>query len=207
MKVKAKVNRLFVKSEIRSESEMKLLVGLGNPGREYEKSRHNVGFMFADAFAKAHSCGFSFKSKFNAEIAETVLNGEKCLVCKPQTFMNLSGHAVSAVMNFYKIEPKDLLVVFDDMSFKVGKMRFRAKGSDGGHNGIKSIIACTGSLDFPRLKIGIGSPVYKSAVVDFVLGDFNKDDSEVISDIVEVAVDAAEEFFKNGINFVQNKYN
>ena len=135
---------------------MFLIVGLGNYPKEYELTRHNIGFMAIDNFAQKYSADFKTETKFKADVASVNFDGDKVLLVKPLTFMNLSGEAVQKVAAFYKIEVKNILVVFDDISLDLGKFRFRSNGSDGGHNGIKSIIGMLASDKFPRLKLGIG---------------------------------------------------
>lgn len=159
---------------------MKLVVGLGNPGKEYEKTRHNLGFMVIDQLAKDLKV-YDFKEKFKGIIGEGSYNGEKILLLKPQTFMNLSGDSIIQVLNFYKLDPEtDLIVIYDDMSLPVGKLRIREKGSAGGHNGIKSIISHIGEK-FLRIKFGIGASGGKDKTVGFVLGNFSKEDEEDVS--------------------------
>ena len=136
---------------------MKLFVGLGNPGAEYAKTKHNVGFMLADKLAEKLAAD-NWREKFNALVAETFLDGEKILIVKPQTFMNLSGEAVAPIMNFYKICAEDLIVAHDDMDLPLGMIRLRPKGSGGGHHGIESIIRHLGEENFPRVRIGVGRP-------------------------------------------------
>ena len=144
----------FKKTEAVGAPEF-LVAGLGNPEKKYTLTRHNSGFLCVDFLAEKH--GFKInKLKFKAVIADTVINSHRCIVMKPQTYMNLSGEAVKAAADFYKIPPEKIIVIFDDISLDVGRLRIRRKGSDGGHNGIKSIISCIGSQNFPRVKIGCG---------------------------------------------------
>ena len=154
----------------------KLVVGLGNPGSKYHETRHNVGFMAIDLMAKELGLTFSEEKTFKAEVASTFLNGEKVYFVKPTTFMNLSGLAVRALLAYYNIPIEDFIVIYDDLDMEVGKLRFRQKGSAGGHNGIKSIIAETGTQEFDRIKIGIGRPQKGMTVVNHVLGKFSEDD-------------------------------
>ncbi|MER0122175.1 aminoacyl-tRNA hydrolase [Streptococcus sp. ZJ93] len=154
----------------------KLIVGLGNPGDRYEDTKHNVGFMFIDRIAKKENVTFSHDKIFQAEIASTFINGEKIYLVKPTTFMNESGKAVHALLAYYGLEIEDLLVIYDDLDMAVGKVRFRQKGSAGGHNGIKSIIKHIGSQEFDRIKIGIGRPKAGMTVVHHVLSSFDTDD-------------------------------
>ena len=163
---------------------MKLIVGLGNPGKKYDKTRHNLGFMAIDKVADTLKVN-DFKEKFSGLIGEVNYQGEKVLLLKPQTFMNLSGDSIIQVLNFYKIDPeKDMLVIYDDMSLPVGKLRIREKGSAGGHNGIKSIISHVGNK-FPRVKFGIGASQDRDKTVDFVLGRFSKEDELEIEKVLK----------------------
>ncbi|MDD2487289.1 MAG: aminoacyl-tRNA hydrolase [Candidatus Gracilibacteria bacterium] len=163
---------------------MKIIVGLGNPGTEYSKTRHNVGFIFLD-FLKEKLNFEDFKdSKFKAVVSEGVLNGEKLILLKPMTYMNLSGESVANAINFYKLDCKnDIIVIFDDISMDFGKIRFRDKGSAGGHNGIKSLIEKLGTEEFKRIKVGVGfDPKYD--VSDWVLSKFSKQESEELSNYI-----------------------
>lgn len=156
---------------------MKMIVGLGNIGAEYAHTRHNIGFMTVDALAASQGANFKVVSKQHAMIAEINLAGEKILLVKPTTYMNESGQAVGPLMDYYNLALDDLLVVQDDMDMDLGRLRLRAKGSAGGHNGIKSIINHLGTQSFARLKFGIGHPSHQhQAVVDYVLGKFSKDE-------------------------------
>ncbi|MBR2316137.1 MAG: aminoacyl-tRNA hydrolase [Clostridia bacterium] len=167
-----------------------LIVGLGNPGKKYEFTRHNAGFLFVDILSEK----FSFtvkKLKFHALIGETRINGKRCLVMKPQTMMNCSGEAVKEACSFYKIPPEKVIVVFDDISLDVGKLRIRRNGSAGGHNGIKSIINHLGSDKFPRIKVGVGAkphPDYDLA--DWVLSEFTRTEGKQLRVAVDNACDA-----------------
>lgn len=179
---------------------MKLIVGLGNFEDKYLFTRHNAGFMAVDFFVQANSQSFKQEKKLKSMIAKF---GD-VLVIKPLTYMNLSGEAVRAVMDFYKIEVKDILVIFDDISLDLGKVRFRASGSDGGHNGIKSIIQHIGAKDFDRLKIGIG-PQPNIPSEAFVLQNFTKDELDKLKEILKQSV--IDDYLQNGLEKVQNLYN
>ncbi|MGM9972104.1 MAG: aminoacyl-tRNA hydrolase [Anaeroplasmataceae bacterium] len=158
---------------------MKLIVGLGNPGKEYEDTRHNVGFMAIDRLADKYNALFKLDKNLKGLIASVNINGEKVILLKPITFMNLSGESVKPVMSYYKINVSDLIVINDDLDMPVGKIRYRAKGSAGGHNGLKSIIANLKTEEFQRIKIGIDrSKVIP--VVDWVLGKFSNEDTKVL---------------------------
>ena len=186
-------------------TEMKLIVGLGNPGARYARSRHNVGFLVAEQFARAHDLAFARK-RFNAELAEGNVAGARVLIAKPQTFMNLSGDAVGKLFAFYKIAPPDLLVVYDDLDLPLGKMRLRPKGGAGGHHGMESIIARVGTSDFPRLRVGIGRPD-PNADIDHVLGDFAADERGVMNDTFVRAADALGVWLAAGLNAAMNQFN
>ena len=154
----------------------KLIVGLGNPGEKYFETKHNVGFMLVDKLCKDLNLKFTVDKIFQSEIASTFLNGEKVYFIKPTTFMNESGKAVHALLTYYGLDIEDLLIIYDDLDMEVGKIRLRAKGSAGGHNGIKSIIQHIGTQVFNRVKIGIGRPKNGMSVVHHVLSTFDKDD-------------------------------
>ena len=154
----------------------KLLVGLGNPGDKYFETKHNVGFMLIDQLAKKQNVTFTNDKIFQADLASFFFNGEKIYLVKPTTFMNERGKAVHALLAYYGLDIKDLLVIYDDLDMEVGKIRLRAKGSAGGHNGIKSIIQHIGTQTFNRVKIGIGRPKNGMSVVNHVLSTFDKDD-------------------------------
>ena len=164
---------------------VKLIVGLGNIGSKYHETRHNVGFMAVDYMAKELDISFTEDKTFKAFIASTFLNGEKVYLVKPTTYMNNSGITVRALLAFYNIDISDLLVIYDDLDMAVGKLRFRQKGSAGGHNGIKSIIAHIGSQEFDRLKVGIGRPKENMTVVNHVLTRFDGDDHIKIVNTIE----------------------
>ncbi|GHV32466.1 peptidyl-tRNA hydrolase [Clostridia bacterium] len=184
-----------------------IIAGLGNPGREYDGSRHNAGFCVLERLAAAQSLKIK-KAKFKALTADGVIFGKRVLLLKPQTFMNLSGEAVGAAMRFYKLDSGKLIVVYDDMALPCGKLRLRGKGSDGGHNGIKSILYHVGSDVFPRVKIGVGeppSPEYDRK--DWVLGGFSAGDAKSVAEAEARAVDALEAIMKYGIDEAMNRFN
>ena len=186
---------------------MKIFVGLGNPGAEYSLTKHNVGFMLADKLAKEIGAE-NWRNNFNALIAETFFEGEKILLVKPQTFMNLSGEAVAPIISFYKTDLENLIVAHDDMDLPVGKIRLRPKGSGGGHHGIESIIRHLGGREnFSRARIGIGRPPQNWSVNSHVLSPFNQDDSEKISTALEELVPAVLCIFHEGIDIAMNKFN
>lgn len=184
---------------------MKLIVGLGNPGKEYENTRHNVGFMVMDRLSDCMNVSIS-TAKFKGEYVKFKHKGEDVILLKPMTYMNLSGESVIQVMNYFKIDVEDLLVVYDDLDMPTGKLRLRESGSAGGHNGIKSIIAHVGTQSFKRVRVGIDRhPRIK--VVDYVLGHFSKDEQPLINEGVENAVKAIEMYLDKGFNASMNAYN
>ncbi|MGE3806796.1 MAG: aminoacyl-tRNA hydrolase [Gemmataceae bacterium] len=184
---------------------MKVVVGLGNPGRRYEGTRHNVGFAVLDGLAKSPLCG-RFLSRFQAEIAELIDDATKILLVKPETFMNLSGRSVRQVMDFYQVEAGDLLVVCDDINLPLGKLRARAKGSHGGHNGLRDIQNHLGHNDYARLRIGVGDPGEHDAA-DFVLDRFRAAERPVIEDAILRAMQAVALWWRDGIEDCMNQYN
>ena len=185
---------------------MKLIAGLGNIGNKYTFTRHNAGFMLADSIALNNDLTFKENSKLKSLITSFRTDGEDYLIIKPTTFMNLSGEAVRSVADYYKIAFTDIMIVHDDISLPLGKIRFRANGSDGGHNGIKSIIQHLGTSDFARLKIGIGpQPNLPSEV--FVLQNFTKEELEVLKSVLTTAKHGIECYFNEGIAIAQNKFN
>ena len=177
---------------------MFLIVGLGNPGAEYAKTRHNVGFMCVDALADKYSFGV-FKSKFDGLIAEGNIEGEKVYLLKPQTYMNLSGNSVVKAAGFYKILPQKIIVIHDDMDLAVGKIKAKTGGGAGGHNGLKSIDAAI-SPNYNRIRIGVGHPQNKGeAVLNYVLSRFSKSDGEVIDTGIDLINDNIHILIKSGI--------
>lgn len=184
-----------------------IIVGLGNPGSKYESSRHNVGFMFIDRLAEKHGVRVN-RIKFKGLTATAVIDGRKILLLKPSTFMNLSGQSVTQAMHFYKLPPEKVLVVFDDISLPVGKIRIRRKGSDGGQNGMKNIIYLSGFDTFPRIKIGIGAkphPDYNLA--DWVLSSFNRQEYPGLVKALSDSVDAVPLIVGGDIDRAMSQYN
>ncbi|EKE03381.1 MAG: Peptidyl-tRNA hydrolase [uncultured bacterium] len=187
---------------------MEIIVGLGNPGDKYKETRHNVGFMVTGELASKHNIAGKIDAKFNSIIGKGVINDKEVLIVQPLTYMNLSGQAISKVLNWYKIEPTRLLVVFDDVSLEIGRIRFRPSGSDGGHNGIRSIIDNLGGFkDFSRLKIGIGPDPGSDIRKTYVLQKFTKPEKNIIDKVVPVCIEGIEYYLKEGIEKAQNKYN
>jgi PTH1 family peptidyl-tRNA hydrolase len=184
---------------------MKVVVGLGNPGRRYEGTRHNVGFAVLDALAAAPNAG-RFQVRFQAEIAELTEDSGKVLLVKPQTFMNLSGQCVRQVVDFYQLPLQDLLVVCDDFNLPLGKLRCRARGSHGGHNGLRDIQNHLGTQEYARFRIGVGAPEEGEAV-DHVLGRFRPSERPLIDDALQRAGQAIAAWWEKGIDFCMNQYN
>ncbi len=183
-----------------------LIVGLGNPGMQYEKTRHNAGFMAADLLAEKYNCTLS-RNKFDAVYGDTDIGGHRVIIAKPQTYMNLSGKAVVAISQFYKIPLRNIVVMFDDISLDVGKIRIRRKGSAGGHNGIKDIIELTGTEDIMRIKIGVGAkPHPNSDLKDHVLGRIPDEQLKDFETALKNAVSAVGEIITRGVDSAMNKY-
>ena len=176
----------------------KLIVGLGNPGDKYVETKHNVGFMLVDQLAKSLNLTFSHDKIFQADVTSTFIDGEKVFLVKPTTFMNESGKAVHALLTYYVLDVEDLVVIYDDLDMEVGKIRLRAKGSAGGHNGIKSIINHIGTQAFNRIKIGIGRPKQGMSVVHHVLGKFDQDDYAAILLAIDKSEEALRFYLKDG---------
>jgi len=185
---------------------MKIIVGLGNPGAEYAGSRHNVGFMFLDALAKATSAE-PWREKDNAALTEVRTETEKILLVKPLTYMNNSGEAVWPLSDWYKLPAENVAVVHDDMDLPVGTVRIRPQGSAGGHNGIKSIIASLGTEKFARFKIGIAHPSEERSTVNHVLSPFTAEEKEKIEAAVAYLLPAALCWAKDGVDMAMNRYN
>jgi PTH1 family peptidyl-tRNA hydrolase len=185
---------------------MKLVVGLGNPGRKYNGSRHNVGFEVLARLAQRYDVGRP-RAKFNAEVAETTIRNQKTILLSPLTYMNLSGQSVGAVVDFYKLPLTDLLVICDDINLDLARLRFRPSGSAGGQNGLKNIIQRLGSQAFGRLRVGVGRPPPNWDAADFVLGKFSQDDQLQIESCVTRAVDAVETWVEYGMQTAMNQFN
>ncbi len=183
---------------------MYLIAGLGNPGREYEKTRHNVGFTALDYLAYDQNIKLT-KLKFKGAYGEGMISGEKCILLKPQTYMNLSGESVRETAEFFKIEPNNIIVLYDDVDLEPGRVRIRPKGSAGGHNGIKSIIYQLASEDFTRVRFGVGKAKFN--MVDHVLGRFSEEDGSKVSDAIRKTPDIVKTIIAEGTAEAMNKYN
>ena len=185
---------------------MKLVVGLGNPGKQYEKTKHNIGFMVIDAIADSvpHT---TWREEQRAEVCSITVDGEKVLLVKPQTFMNLSGESVGPLMRYYKIDPSDVYCIYDDMDLPIGKLRIRPNGSSGGHNGIKSLISHIGTENFPRFRVGIGRPLPQWTVIDHVLAPFSEENQEKVQKGIKDTVKAVLGTLEVGIDKGMNQFN
>lgn len=185
---------------------MKLIVGLGNPGREYAATRHNVGFDTITALCDRYNISLDMK-KFKGLCGAGYINGQKVLLIQPQTYMNNSGECVREAADFYKVENEDIAVICDDINLDVGRLRIRAKGSAGGHNGLKSIIAHLGGEDFPRFRVGVGKKPDGWDLADHVLSRFPKEDDDVIREVIKRTADAIAEWLASDIGTSMNRYN
>ena len=183
---------------------MFLIVGLGNPGKEYEDTRHNIGFKVVDNIAKEYNIEIN-RQKFKGIYGEGFIDGEKVILLKPTTYMNLSGESVREVVDFYNLENDQILVIYDDISLEIGTLRIREKGSAGGHNGIKSIIAHLGSDVFSRIKVGVGQP--NVDLIKYVLGRFTKEEMVVLSESIEASTKATREIIKSDVKTAMNQFN
>ncbi|EHK2403366.1 aminoacyl-tRNA hydrolase [Clostridium perfringens] len=183
---------------------MILIVGLGNPGKQYEQTRHNIGFDVIDYMANKYNIDVN-REKFKGICGEGFIENKKVILLKPLIYMNLSGESIRELANFYKLEDDEIIVVYDDISLDIGRLRIREKGSAGGHNGIKSIIQNLGGDKFPRVKVGVGQP--KDNLVNHVLGKFSKEDREHIEKVIPVVSDAIVEIVKNDAKESMNKFN
>jgi PTH1 family peptidyl-tRNA hydrolase len=185
-------------------SDIKLVIGLGNPGRKYENTRHNIGFLVLDRLASGYGAEMANHLKWRAHVAK--VPGLGTILMKPQTFMNESGQSVGAALRFYKWEPEEILVVYDDVSIPFGSLRFRMAGSAGGHNGIKSMINHLGSDRFPRLKLGIGNET-KNSMVGHVLGKFSTDEQNELENTLATAAEAVQLALSEGVQAAANSFN
>lgn len=185
---------------------MYLIAGLGNPTREYDKTRHNVGFLVIDVLADKYNIDVSDR-KHKALCGKGVIEGEKVLLVKPQTFMNLSGESIREVVDYYKIDPEDIIIIYDDISLEPGQLRIRLKGSAGGHNGIKNIIAHLGTQEFPRIKVGVGAKPPKMDLADYVLGHFSPEEQKIMDEAFGEAAEAAVMMMTTGAERAMNHYN
>lgn len=198
---------IFIMRKNREERKMYIIVGLGNPKKEYDNTRHNIGFDVIDALADKNRIGVSEK-KHKALIGKGMIAGQKVILAKPQTYMNLSGESVAEVMNYYKLDPEtEMIVIYDDISLAPGNIRIRKKGSAGGHNGIKNIIAMTGTDKFLRIKVGVGEKPKGWDLADYVLGHFADEDKEFMVEAIENAMAAVVLMMNDEVDKAMNEYN
>ncbi len=183
-----------------------LIAGLGNPGPRYANTRHNLGFLTADALAESLGAAFRKKS-CSSLLAEAASAGNELIIAKPQLFMNRSGEAIGQLVRYYNIEPDRLLIVVDDADLPLGRLRLRKQGSAGGHNGLKSVIDHLGSRDFPRLRLGMGRPENPEEMIDHVLSDFSRGERAIVKEIVQHAVETIHCFLQSGIEQAMNSCN
>ena len=184
-----------------------LIVGLGNPGAEYAKTRHNAGFLLVETLAANWKCGWANERKFEARIAKSDSSGRKVLLCEPQTFMNLSGETVGALVNFYQLPLKQLLVAVDDADLPFGEIRLRASGSSGGHHGLESIEQHLASREFARLRIGIGRKDGAREITNYVLGKFEKSENGLLKKVLDRAANQVETWLAAGIEKAMSQFN
>ena len=185
---------------------MKVIVGLGNPTDQYKGTRHNVGYMAIDRIAEANRINMN-QHKFKAMVGSGFIGGSKVLLVKPLTYMNLSGESLRPIMDFYKLEPEDFIIIHDDIDLDVGRLRIRKKGSAGGHNGLKSIISHLGSMDFPRVKIGVGEKPKGYDLADYVLGHFTKEEQAIFAERFDEVYDAVQLIVMGDITEAMNRHN
>lgn len=185
---------------------MKCIIGLGNPGKKYEKTRHNIGFIVLDELSRQHAFSFD-KNKFKCEYHIDFIQDQKVLFIKPQTFMNLSGEGVRPLLDYYNVDYENALVIYDDLDLPTGKIRLREKGGHGGHNGIRSLIEHLGTKEFKRLRIGIGRPVDATPIVNYVLKPFSKHEEKEVSFAIDASVKACDMWMNQSFSEVMNAYN
>ena len=185
---------------------MYLIVGLGNPENEYSHTRHNMGFDTINQIAKNNNIQIT-KNKFKGILENTIIQNQKVILLKPQTYMNLSGQSVKEVAEFYNLKPEEIIVIYDDIDIEKGHIKIRKKGGAGSHNGMKSVVEELQSTDFARIRVGIGQPEFKSDMINYVIGKVPQEEQEILQKGVETAAKAVEEILKNGIDIAMNKFN
>jgi PTH1 family peptidyl-tRNA hydrolase len=200
------LKKIFGRKMTSNEHELFLIAGLGNPGREYRQNRHNVGFMVANRVSEQFNIPMD-KVKSKSLFGKGKFAGKEVLVVKPQTFMNLSGQALSTLVRFYKVDLSNMIVVHDDIDLPFGSLRIRASGGSAGQKGLESIIASLGTNEFPRLRVGIGRPPGRMQAADYVLQDFSEREMEELEFIKDAAVEAVQTFITAGIREAMNKFN
>ena len=188
-------------------SERYLIIGLGNPGKEYHDTRHNVGFRCVDALVEAHGLAYDRKKKSHARIADGVVAGKRVFIAKPQTYMNLSGSSAQGLAAFHQIPPERIIVILDDLDLPIGTLRIRPKGGSGGHKGLTDIVARLGTQDFPRIRFGIGRPPDTMDPAAYVLRRFDADEMPVVEEATSRATKAVETWLIEGIDSAMNRYN
>ena len=185
---------------------MYLIVGLGNPEKEYDKTRHNMGFHVINKVAREYDIKIN-KNKFKGLIGTGTIEEVKVILLKPQTYMNLSGESIKEVVDFYKIDFKNIIVIYDDMDIDIGTIKLRKKGGSGSHNGMKSVISCLGTEEFSRIRIGIGKPANKEEMINYVIGYVPEEEFSKLDKSTTLAKDAVVDIILNGIDNAMNKYN
>lgn len=185
---------------------MYLIVGLGNPENEYSNTRHNMGFDVINEIAKKYNIKV-IKEKFNGLYETVIIQNQKVILLKPQTYMNISGKCLKEIVDFYNIENENIIVIYDDIDTDKGKIRIRKKGGPGTHNGMKSVIQELDTLEFTRIRVGIGQPEFKNDMINYVIGNIPEEEKIVLQQGVKKAVDAIEEILKNGVDIAMNKFN
>jgi PTH1 family peptidyl-tRNA hydrolase len=188
-------------------NERYLIIGLGNPGPEYQDTRHNIGFRCVDALAQAHGLKFDQKKKSKARVADGTVVGKRILIAKPQTFMNLSGSSVQGLAAFYQIPPENMIVILDDLDLSLGTLRIRPKGGSGGHNGLTDIIQRLGTQEFPRIRFGIGRPPERMDPAAYVLRRFDQEELPIVTPAVDRVIKTLEVWLTEGIDIAMNRYN
>ena len=185
---------------------MYLIVGLGNPESEYAHTRHNMGFDTINELAKNNNINIT-KTKFKALYETGIIQNEKVILLKPQTYMNLSGEAIKESRDFYNVKPEEIIVIYDDIDIEKGKIKLRKKGGPGSHNGMKSVVQELNTTDFIRIRVGIGQPEFKSDMINYVIGNVPEEEQKILQQGTKKAAEAIEEILKNGIDIAMNKFN
>jgi PTH1 family peptidyl-tRNA hydrolase len=188
-----------------SSPAIKLIVGLGNPGKEYEGTRHNTGFWFVDLLARLHNASFKSESRHHGQVCRLTLHGQDCRLLKPTTFMNRSGQSVASLANYFRITPDEILVAHDELDLAAGSVRLKTGGGHAGHNGLRDIMSALGNRDFHRLRIGIDHPNDRRAVVDYVLSQPSKADRELIEQNLEATADCLEDIVSGNLQRAMNR--
>ncbi|MEJ2591370.1 MAG: aminoacyl-tRNA hydrolase [Candidatus Thiodiazotropha sp.] len=184
---------------------IRLIVGLGNPGADYEATRHNAGFWFVDRLAERHNETFRTESRHHGQVCKLLLHGQECRLLKPMTFMNRSGLSVASLANYFRLAPEEILVAHDELDLPPGEIRLKTSGGHAGHNGLRDIMSALGSRDFHRLRIGIDHPAQRGAVVDYVLGRPSKADREAIMDAIELAIECLDDVAPGRLQKAMNR--